>query len=583
MKTKKQIIICFFISIILISLFALSGCKISNKQANIDNKIKVELDKMVDKDFAEKDWGYGFALFDKNGIIWSSFGGYSSNEKKIKFSKDTVIRIGELSQQFVFYATLKLIEENKVNLKDTISYYLPELKNTDSERLKKVGDLSIESIIKNTSGYLSNFPASCESYDFHKDLLDYLKNANQIYPQKVKYTESLPIIDLLGLVIEKVNKEDFAFYIEKAIFNPLKMKSSTYKIEKKLKNESLFYSKIPLPESSDSKKNDFVYNTKDLKILSPSYSMRSSLSDLVKFYSILLNKKDNQKFISKDLVDLSFTPIFENQLNSEGFETGIGWHLTDFNLNYLGKVAYKIGSFLTHKVLVIILPDKDIGIVCAINKFNWGINEMIYSVAVNILKSYMDLKYNIKTKAFTEPAEKPIPEKFRSNIEGLYASQQGVLILKLDKNILNLYNNGSYSRFVYDSENKFVAKDYNQFKELQFHPEGKIVLNFNTGAKFLMQKIDFKKNYNLKNIKLNINEGVYKTDDIYFFPYSFLIKKQEGFYLIVSDDSKECLIIPLSDNEIKVLCDINSIFYDKKIFLKDDKIIINSKVYKLVK
>ena len=120
MKTKKKLITKLLILILFISFIILSGCKISNKQADIDNKIKIELDKIVDENFAEETSGYGFVLFNKDGIIWSSFGGYANNEKKIKFSQDTVIRIGEISQQFVFYTILKLIKENKVNLKDTI-------------------------------------------------------------------------------------------------------------------------------------------------------------------------------------------------------------------------------------------------------------------------------------------------------------------------------------------------------------------------------------------------------------------------------------------------------------------------------
>ncbi|MCR4422398.1 MAG: beta-lactamase family protein [Exilispira sp.] len=583
MKTKKQLILSLFVYILLIFFLALFGCKISNKQANIDSKLSSKLDKLIDENYAEKVGGYGFVLFDKNGIIWTSSGGHANDEKKIKFSKDTVIRIGEISQQFVFYTILKLFEKNKINLKDSIFYYLQELENTESERLKKVGELSIESIIKNASGYVSNFPASFKDYDFHKDLLNYLKNVNQIYSPNIKFTESLPIIDLLGLLIEKITKKDFSYYMEKEIFNPLKLKSSTYYSERKFKNESLFYSKIPLTDGSSGFSNDSDYNNKEIKVISPSYSMRSSLEDLAKFYSILLNEGNNGKFLSKDLIDLSFTPIYEDQLDSEGFETGLGWHLTDINLNYLGKVAYKVGTFLSHKVLVILLPDKDVGIVCAINRYNWGINENLYPTAINILKSYMDLKYNIKKEEFVKPVQKPIPQELKSKIEGLYACQQGVFLVKLDNNTIDLYNNGGYAKFVYYGENKFLPEDYNQYKKMEYYEPDKLVLRLNTNAKITAEKIDVKVNLSFKKYNLIISEGIYKSTDIYAYPSSFLIKKMGKFFLIESDDSKEYLIIPVSNNEAKVLCTASSIFYNKKIFLYKDKILIDSNEYKLKK
>lgn len=398
MKISQSYLVKIFSFLFLLLLLSFLFISCSQKTADKrQSLISNELDKIIKDDLyiEVRLGGYGFILFDENKEIWSSYGGYANKEKNIKFNGNTVFNIGELSTHFLIYSILKLSQEGKLNIDDDLLTYFADsidLNSEENENLKKMASLSIISILNNMSGYTSPNPQSIENYDFNKDLVNYLQYLKQSIPEGEKQIESLMVMDILGLLIEKVTLKDFIEFMDKGVFNKLKMNNSTYDPQKTYKNQSLFYSQF-----------DEVYKNQNVNILSPSVSARSTLKDLMKFYTRMLTSYNiNQKnsnnievlknarniFLSKEYIDLLFDPV-EQKLADEN-NSSMAFKLGDNNLSYEGKIALKWGYFLSQQSLVILLPDRGIGIVCTKNKYCRVINS-IYDIAVKILQTYLKL------------------------------------------------------------------------------------------------------------------------------------------------------------------------------------------------
>ena len=574
----EKIIIFCVLSFFLIFI----GCKGKESPLNTQlesGQIIEELNRfmLINQDQSSKLLGYSFILFNDKGELWSAEGGFANIEKEIKFNKSTVINVGELSQQFTISGILKLYEENKIDIEKEVSFYLPEFFEDSSDRLKKIGNLKISTIIKSLTGYTSISPKSLKNYVFDKDLKSYLEKLNPIYAEDVKYTESPLFIDLLGLVIQKISGKDFSSFIDEEIFKPFMMISSTYSPEKKFKNVSLFYSIDPkigekIRLSSVIKAN--------LNILSPSTSMRSSSGDLAGFYSLFLNGDSENKFLSRDTINYCFMPVYPGQLDMEGFETGLGWQLTNTDLGYAGKAPFFIGSFITHSVIVVLLPEKNIGIVCVANLSSPKYEDDLHQIAVNIMKKYIKLKFNIEPPSFVKPVEKKIPKNIGEKIAGFYFSEKGIMMLDVRGNELQLSYNGGYSAFYYDKNNIFKPIEENAYKEIEFIYPDKIALTFNTKARIVMQKL-IKENYDSSFLPVT---GIYKAQDIYTYPSSFMIKQYSNFYVIIADNAKEYLLVPIAKNEAKILCDKTFILYGKKLYIDDSgEIMLDNAKYSIMK
>jgi len=569
-----------FIIVFIFFLLIFTGCKEKEPLESIqreDDQIIDKLNKLIDKDLPSKIAGYSFILFDDKGKLWSAEGGFANIEKGIKFDENTVIYTGEISQQVTISEILKLYEENKIDIEKEVSFYLPEFFEGGSDRLKKIGDLKISTIIKGLTGFASISPESLKNYRFDKDLKNYLEKSNQIYPENVKYTESPLFIDLLGLVIQKIGGKDFSSFMDYQIFIPNKMLSSSYSPDKKLKNVSLFYSSIIMPQD-DSLRDSVIKG--NLNILSPSTSMRSSTGDLARFYSLFIDEDPGNEFLSRNTINYCFTPVYQGQLDMEGFETGVGWKLTNTDLDYAGKVAYFTGSFLAHRVFIILLPDHNLGLVCACNAYSWEEKGDLYTLAVNILKEYIKMKFNIEPPSFAKPAEKQIPENIKKKISGFYFSDKGILMLDVKGNELHLSYKGGYSTFYYFKDNIFLPVEQNTYKEIEFiHPD-RLILRFDTKAKLVMQKL-ITENYDSSFSPVT---GIYKAQDMYAYPASFMIKQYSNFYVIITDDAKEHLLVPISKNEAKILCDKTSILYGKKLYIDESgEVMLDNAKYSIMK
>lgn len=250
MKKRMSVLLA---AILLCSSAALTGCKSEssdndNKQSSViaqqseagssseeeasesdtnESELKKAMEKIID------DYGFeGMAYAVKDGEVVLSYGeGVLDND--VPITVDTPMPIGSVSKQFCAAAILKLRDEGKLNLEDTLDKYYPEYEHASKITLKLM--LSMRSGIPNYTNELDREYVSAdktEEENIEQTLKWIFCKPLDFEPDK-GYTYSNSNYFLLSLIIEKVSGQSYKDYIRKNIFEPLEMKNTGFISETK--------------------------------------------------------------------------------------------------------------------------------------------------------------------------------------------------------------------------------------------------------------------------------------------------------------------------------------------------------------
>src|SRR5690348_4828479 len=164
----------------------------------------------------------------KNGrTILSKGYGFADLENDVPATPETVYRIGSVTKQFTAAAIMRLMEQGKLSLDDTLQKFLPNFP-TQGNRV------TVRHLLNHTSGiksYTSLGPkwARVMRIDLATDSLVALF-ANEPFDFKPGdawlYDNSGYF--LLGMIIEKVSGKPYGKYLKDEIFTPLGLKSTIY-------------------------------------------------------------------------------------------------------------------------------------------------------------------------------------------------------------------------------------------------------------------------------------------------------------------------------------------------------------------
>jgi len=164
----------------------------------------------------------------KNGrTILAKGYGFADLENDVPATAETVYRIGSVTKQFTSTAIMRLVEQGKVSLDDTLQKFLPDFP-TQGNRV------TVRHLLNHTSGiksYTSLGPkwARVVRLDLAPDSLVALF-ANEPFDFKPgdQWLYDNSGYFLLGMIIEKVSGKKYGQYLKDEIFTPLGLKSTIY-------------------------------------------------------------------------------------------------------------------------------------------------------------------------------------------------------------------------------------------------------------------------------------------------------------------------------------------------------------------
>jgi CubicO group peptidase (beta-lactamase class C family) len=190
--------------------------------------------------------GAGVAITKNGKLIYNKGLGFINQEKTEPARANTLFRIASVSKPITSIAIMKLIQEGKLSLNDSVfgkgkildqPYYLDVISD------KRIYAITIQNLLEHTAGWDRNIPTDGFSHNdppfFPQHVAAVMGEANPVgdstlikfslkkglnhYPSSTYSYSNIGYL-VLGKVIEKLTGMKYEEYVQKAIFYPLNIK-----------------------------------------------------------------------------------------------------------------------------------------------------------------------------------------------------------------------------------------------------------------------------------------------------------------------------------------------------------------------
>lgn len=543
---KKNIGISVVLAVIAILMCA--GCRSFQEQA----ETSFLYDDSVQKLKTIEPAGATAILFDKNGILMEINAGYANIEHKTPFNGSTRVSIGDLSEIIISILVMQLAEQGKIDI-DTPFRNYSNIGGTRTESPSglRIQESTIREMLYHGTGIRANYALTLKGYNPATQLNLLLRQAPVIREAGTARIQSSALFDMLGLFLASLEQDDLGTYSKRHLFDFLCMRSASYG---PTDNDVLYAAHYkygaPLSEPEDPP--------------APSKAFVADSYDLVRLFSIFFEKDDDEirkSILSRssieDMISSQSAAIERNQ----GYRVGLPWLLGPSELSYIGQGVWYSGKYIAHRACVILLPEKGIGALAVTNSWAWDANETLYAVCTSLLAQYAKKVLGIyRPPSSPLLQESEIPENIQSWIEGNYASDLGLIKIRVaGKKLLATYS-GITSEFSYIPNEGFVAGN-RMFDIRRIQPAGNSLIDLQFSSGFISFSCNKIPEYSYPTAWRSL-PGTYRrnTADTAL-PYALTIRVEDGIYLVSGDDGREYVLLPEIDGRAKIVCNESSVFW----------------------
>lgn len=174
--------------------------------------------------------GMSIAIVRREGAEWISGIGLADVVNELPVTSETRFRIGSTSKAFASLAILKLVEEQRLSLDDSVRKLVPEV--WFENQWEESDPVRIVHLLEHTTGWDDFHFRECAKSDPNIGLLeafeyDHSSRISRWRPgTRMAYCNSGPPV--AAYIVEKVTGLRFEEYVEKNFFQPIGMKTATY-------------------------------------------------------------------------------------------------------------------------------------------------------------------------------------------------------------------------------------------------------------------------------------------------------------------------------------------------------------------
>lgn len=256
-------------------------------------------------------------------------------------TRDSLFWIASMTKPVTALGVMMLAEEGRLSVDDPVEKYLPEFKgqrllkeknDVQTVLVKPARPVTVKDLLTHTSGLVGNSPldgAAIDVLTLKEAVITYALSPLQFEPGS-KWSYCNPGINTLGRLIEVVSGEEYAKFLDKRLFKPLRMKDTTF-WPSKSQLQRLATSYKP---AADGKGLEVA----EIKYLTPPFSSKkrtplaagglfSTAGDLYRLYAMLLNggTLDGRRYLSAETL-AKMTQNHTGELKA-GFTEGMGMGL----------------------------------------------------------------------------------------------------------------------------------------------------------------------------------------------------------------------------------------------------------------
>lgn len=251
--------------------------------------------------------GLTVAVSINNQLVWADGFGYSNYELKVKASPSHKFRIGQVSQFITALTTVKLNEDGKILIDKPVTEYLSGI-------TQKSTNYTIRQLGAHAAGIRQeNVQAGKGNANTIETIIPSFINDDLIYEPGAYFLHTELGFDLIGYLLEKANKDNFAQLVKKTVIDTLKLtntiQDNPYRITDN-KSSQYDYDFIAQPT---------VATPIDLRGKEASAGYLSSVLDLVKMGNTLLTPG----FFNQESINLLTTPYQLSSGQNSQFSFGL--------------------------------------------------------------------------------------------------------------------------------------------------------------------------------------------------------------------------------------------------------------------
>jgi CubicO group peptidase (beta-lactamase class C family) len=259
--------------------------------------------------------GMTLALANRDGLIRVSTYGYADTKAGVRVVPETMFEIGSISKSFVGLVLLQLHDEGKLDFNKPIVEYLPWLKISS-----KFEAITTHHILSHSGG-LPGAPLLLDA------LLGELWTA---YEPGKRFVYSNTGYNILGFLIEAVDKRSFAESMRARMLEPLGMTASSPIITNDLRKQmAIGYE--PLAEGKPFPLHGPLAEAQWIEVDIAAGSIASTPSDMAKYIRMLLNRGALPKgrLLSEEAFALFTKPAINSPYRGEPASYGYGIWVSD--------------------------------------------------------------------------------------------------------------------------------------------------------------------------------------------------------------------------------------------------------------
>jgi CubicO group peptidase (beta-lactamase class C family) len=309
--------------------------------------------------------GASVAVLRGRRVISDVSAGVVNLNTRIAATPDTLFQIGSITKTMTATMILQLRDEGRLSLDDRLLKYLPNFRNADMQRLRKV---TIQHLLCHQSGIDGDFFPPMDSGDQSIDaLLKMSSMLPSLFEPGTNYSYCNVGFSCLGRVIEILDNRSFDESLKLRIFDALGMQHAISRPEDNLR----FLAAVGhLPDPADPKRlvvPEYPYLSIGHRAAGATPAMTAS--DLLKFAGAHLNQGtalNGETLLKKGTASEMLKP----QLKQSGVNSfGLAWALDSWSGK---KILTHSGGTLGQFSLLVLCPSEKLAVAALVNGGNAG-------------------------------------------------------------------------------------------------------------------------------------------------------------------------------------------------------------------
>ncbi len=341
---------------------------------NLENAIHSFEDSLLRAMQTEGFPGAAFAVVEKGHIVHSKGYGFRQMGCDERVDSSTVFRIASLSKGFPAVLTGLLVQDSILNWDDPVKAFLPDF---ELSRASAADSLSLRHLLSHTTGLPRHTYSNLLNMEVpYADILAQLKDVRVAHTPGTWYNYQNVAYSLIGDVMQQVMGQSYGTLLSERVFKPLQMNHAStgfYALES--------CANVAVPHHYDGQQYVPSSTSNRFYSVAPAAGVNASAEDMAQWMLLMLGHRpellDSLTLSEIEKEQIAVSPR-ENVMRSwrpvEASGYGLGWRTAVKNGT---RIVFHGGFVRGYRAEIMLLPDKDIGLVVLTNSFNQFIGQSL--------------------------------------------------------------------------------------------------------------------------------------------------------------------------------------------------------------